>query len=70
MFGALDTDLGQLDILFSNAGIQRPQAITDMSVADRDAMMAGHLRGAFPASDEARHSYGQLPHPNGGEITP
>ena len=45
--------LGKLDILVSNAGIQRPQAITDMSVADWDRMMAVHLRGAFLVSREA-----------------
>lgn len=45
--------LGGLDILVSNAGIQRPQAITEMSVADWDRMMAVHLRGAFLVSREA-----------------
>jgi 3-oxoacyl-[acyl-carrier protein] reductase len=43
----------KLDILVSNAGIQRPQAITGMSVADWDRMMAVHLRGAFLVSREA-----------------
>ena len=45
--------LGKLDILVSNAGIQRPQPITDMSVEDWDRMMAVHLRGAFLVSREA-----------------
>ncbi len=45
--------LGALDILVSNAGIQRPQPITEMSVADWDRMMAVHLRGAFLVSREA-----------------
>ena len=45
--------LGGLDILVSNAGIQRPQAITDMSVSDWDRMIAVHLRGAFLVSREA-----------------
>jgi 3-oxoacyl-[acyl-carrier protein] reductase len=44
---------GKLDILVSNAGIQRPQPITEMSVADWDRMMAVHLRGAFLVSREA-----------------
>jgi 3-oxoacyl-[acyl-carrier protein] reductase len=44
---------GKLDILVSNAGIQRPQALDEMSVADWDRMMAVHLRGAFLASREA-----------------
>jgi 3-oxoacyl-[acyl-carrier protein] reductase len=45
--------LGKLDILVSNAGIQRPQPIEEMSVADWDRMMAVHLRGAFLCSREA-----------------
>lgn len=45
--------LGRLDILVSNAGIQRPQPITDMTVEDWDRMMAVHLRGAFLVSREA-----------------
>ena len=44
---------GKLDVLVSNAGIQRPQAITEMSVDDWDRMMAVHLRGAFLVSREA-----------------
>lgn len=44
---------GQLDILVSNAGIQRPQALGEMSVADWDRMMAVNLRGAFLCSREA-----------------
>ena len=44
---------GNIDILVSNAGIQRPQAITEMSVADWDRMMAVHLRGAFLVSRAA-----------------
>ena len=39
--------LGAIDILVGNAGIQRPQAITEMSVEDWDRMLAVHLRGAF-----------------------
>ena len=44
---------GSLDILVSNAGIQRPQPITEMTVVDWDRMMAVHLRGAFLVSREA-----------------
>lgn len=53
LFAQVDAGLGRLDIVVSNAGIQRPQAITDMSVADWDGMMAVHLRGAFLVSREA-----------------
>ena len=50
------SSFGKLDILVSNAGIQRPQAITEMSVEDWDRMLAVHLRGAFLVSREAaRH---------------
>jgi 3-oxoacyl-[acyl-carrier protein] reductase len=48
--------LGKLDILVSNAGIQRPQPITEMTVDDWDRMLAVHLRGAFLAAREtAKH---------------
>ena len=55
MSGVLAT-LGRLDVLVNNAGIQRPQPITEMTVEDWDRMMAVHLRGAFLCSREAaRH---------------
>jgi 3-oxoacyl-[acyl-carrier protein] reductase len=41
------TGLGRIDILVNNAGIQRPQAITEMTVADWDRMIGVHMRGAF-----------------------
>jgi 3-oxoacyl-[acyl-carrier protein] reductase len=49
----VERDLGPLDVLVNNAGVQRPQAITEMSVADWDRMMSVHLRGAFLCSREA-----------------
>ena len=53
--GVLAT-LGRLDVLVNNAGIQRPQPMTEMTVDDWDRMMAVHLRGAFLCSREAaRH---------------
>jgi 3-oxoacyl-[acyl-carrier protein] reductase len=39
--------LGRIDVLVNNAGIQRPQAITEMTVADWDRMIGVHMRGAF-----------------------
>ena len=47
------TSFGKLDILVSNAGVQRPQPLTETSVEDWDRMMAVHLRGAFLVSREA-----------------
>lgn len=50
------TTFGGIDILVNNAGIQKARAITDMTVANWDRMMAVHLRGAFLCSREvARH---------------
>jgi 3-oxoacyl-[acyl-carrier protein] reductase len=49
----VERELGPLDLLVNNAGVQRPQAITEMSVADWDRMMNVHLRGAFLCSREA-----------------
>ena len=60
MSGVLAT-LGRLDVLVNNAGIQRPQLITEMTVEDWDRMMAVHLRGAFLCSREAaRHMMARL----------
>lgn len=52
-FGAVQRAWGRLDVLVANAGIQRPQPITAMSVADWDTMMQVHLRGAFLCAREA-----------------
>ncbi|MGE5794084.1 MAG: SDR family NAD(P)-dependent oxidoreductase [Bacteroidota bacterium] len=49
----VERELGPLDLLVNNAGVQRPQTITEMSVADWDRMMNVHLRGAFLCSREA-----------------
>jgi 3-oxoacyl-[acyl-carrier protein] reductase len=48
-----ERELGPLDVLVNNAGVQRAQALTDISVADWDRMMNVHLRGAFLCSREA-----------------
>jgi 3-oxoacyl-[acyl-carrier protein] reductase len=44
--GVVD-QLGRIDIFVNNAGIQRPQAITETTVADWDRMIGVHMRGAF-----------------------
>ena len=46
-------ELGRLDVLVNNAGIQKAQAITDMTLDDWERMMAVHLRGAFLCAREA-----------------
>jgi 3-oxoacyl-[acyl-carrier protein] reductase len=47
MVAAVRERFGRLNVFVNNAGVQRPQAITDMTVADWEHMMAVHLRGAF-----------------------
>lgn len=53
LFTSINDGFGDLDILVNNAGIQRPQPITEMSVADWDRMLSVHLRGTFLCSREA-----------------
>lgn len=43
---------GRIDVLVNNAGIQKAQTITDMTLDDWERMMAVHLRGAFLCSRE------------------
>jgi 3-oxoacyl-[acyl-carrier protein] reductase len=47
MVATTQQHFGRIDIFVNNAGIQMPQALLDMSVADWDRMMNVHLRGAF-----------------------
>jgi 3-oxoacyl-[acyl-carrier protein] reductase len=47
MVTAVHQHFGRIDILVNNAGIQKPQAITETTVADWDRMMGVHLCGAF-----------------------
>ena len=55
-FAAVASAWGGIDIVVSNAGIQRPQPITEMSVEDWGRMMSVHLRGSFLVGREAaRH---------------
>lgn len=47
LVGAARDRFGRVDILVSNAGIQKAQPIVDTSPEDWDRMLAVHLRGAF-----------------------
>ena len=53
LFQAVVDEFGRIDVLVNNAGIQKAQAITDMTLDDWERMMAVHLRGAFLCSREA-----------------
>jgi NAD(P)-dependent dehydrogenase (short-subunit alcohol dehydrogenase family) len=52
-FAAIDKDAGQIDILVSNAGIQRVGLVGKVSFADFSAVVATHLNGFFLCASEA-----------------
>jgi len=52
-FATVDRDAGQLDILVSNAGIQRHGLVGKISYADFTAVIATHLNGLFLCASEA-----------------
>lgn len=47
MFESVKKEFGTLDILVSNAGIQKDSAFKDMTVAQWDAVLNVNLKGAF-----------------------
>lgn len=53
MFAAAVREFGTVDILVSNAGMERNAPFCDMSVAQWDAVMNVNLRGAFLCAREA-----------------
>lgn len=52
-FQAIDTQAGQIDVLVSNAGIQRVGLVGKVSFADFSAVIATHLNGFFLCASEA-----------------
>ncbi|MBV9499353.1 MAG: glucose 1-dehydrogenase [Acidobacteriaceae bacterium] len=56
MFQEVLHDLGSLDVLINNSGIQKPASSHELSTADFDRIMNVNLRGAFLCAREAiRH---------------
>lgn len=53
MFDEAENELGPLDIVVSNAGIQKDAAIAEMSLDDWNAVIAVNLTGAFLVGREA-----------------
>ncbi len=47
MVAKVHATFGKIDVLVNNAGIQKAQPITEMTLEDWERMMAVHLRGAF-----------------------
>jgi 3-oxoacyl-[acyl-carrier protein] reductase len=52
MVEAVREQFGRIDVFVNNAGVQRSQAITEMTVADWQQMLNAHLLGAFLCARE------------------
>jgi glucose 1-dehydrogenase len=57
MFDALFDSFGTIDILVSNAGIQRDSAFVDMSLEQWNAVLGTNLTGAFLCAREAIQAF-------------
>jgi glucose 1-dehydrogenase len=56
MFATVIKELGSLDILINNSGIQKPAASDELEMADFDRVLGVNLRGSFLCAREAiRH---------------
>jgi 3-oxoacyl-[acyl-carrier protein] reductase len=53
LFGAVDDHFGHLDVVVHTAGINRPAALTDLDLADFDAIHRVNVRGTFVVNQQA-----------------
>lgn len=53
LFDAVDERFGRLDVVVHTAGINRPAALTDLDLADFDAIHRVNVRGTFVVDQQA-----------------
>jgi 3-oxoacyl-[acyl-carrier protein] reductase len=53
LFDAVDGHFGHLDVVVHTAGINRPAALTDLDLADFDAIHRVNVRGTFVVNQQA-----------------
>ena len=63
MFDQIRSQIGRLDILVANAGLQRDALIADMTVADWDLVMNVNVKGQFLTAREAVKQFRSQPKP-------
>ncbi|TDX22127.1 glucose 1-dehydrogenase [Modicisalibacter xianhensis] len=59
LFGAIEQELGGIDVLVANAGLQRDAAFTDMSLEDWQKVIDVNLTGQFVCAQEAVRQFRQ-----------
>jgi glucose 1-dehydrogenase len=57
MFADTIRELGSLDVLINNSGIQKPSPSDEIDMADYDKVIGVNLRGAFMCAREAIHHF-------------
>ena len=53
LFDAIDDHFGRLDVVVHTAGINRPAALTELDLADLDAIHRVNVRGTFVVNQQA-----------------